>query len=457
MLNVQKYFTAIITPLLLLFGFLILLEFYSASHSMASDNMQSWSVQQITTQEGGPELRIMHDNSQYATLHLRDSYFRMVYSPESNWATSVILLPSFWSEVTLFQGAPVTATWKTVEPNLLLTITGTIASLTTSINLTLTPPSNNSITAHVVATIISGTVTIDGRPGEGFKPVMLSSMHVSAEQWDTEAADVNEQNVQIPMSGWLVTPTVVSKVFGLLGGTSSWKTNAPTFKVELNQPFQITGWVTASENPNDDNVGLWAASDGVLAEWSYTVSASERIWGNYLPVVLNQPTPTPTATNTPTPTPSPTPWSYKREAENPSTSTVGKKINRTNACQKRVHGQFGTEDIPGFPSKAGLVEYADIDIPETDVLYFKMRYSKNSSSSTPIEIYIDDNLRTSFRPFDQVNWNGFSCTEAIDLGSVTGGKHKLTLRTAGQRFGVADLDKFELSNQSDLWSTCTCE
>lgn len=48
-------------------------------------------------------------------------------------------------------------------------------------------------------------------------------------------------------------------------------------QIELSLSFgdsiDITGWVTASADPNYDNVGFWCASEGLLASWSYTVTA----------------------------------------------------------------------------------------------------------------------------------------------------------------------------------------
>ena len=68
------------------------------------------------------------------------------------------------------------------------------------------------------------------------------------------------------------TPTE-GRVFGLRGGTSDWEINASTIEVALAQPMQVTGWVTRSSNPNDDNVGFWAASDQIIRKWQYMVIA----------------------------------------------------------------------------------------------------------------------------------------------------------------------------------------
>lgn len=236
---------------------------------------QTWLVRQR-----GTILEIAYGSGsqfpQYAALHLDSSYFRMVYSPQSGWGTSVILMPAFWSGGRYYQGAPVTASWRTEGGDLLLALSGTIASLQVSLEVRLSPPAKNSLVARVKTLSVTGNLVVDNRPGEAFKPVMLSSMHISATQWDTLAAYVEGRIYNLPSNGWVVYPARTGSRFGLIGGTSSWKTNAPTLEVVLRQPkaLQVTGWVTYSTNPNDDNVGFWAASAQVLREWQYTLRAT---------------------------------------------------------------------------------------------------------------------------------------------------------------------------------------
>jgi hypothetical protein len=79
--------------------------------------------------------------------------------------------------------------------------------------------------------------------------------------------------ISIPEDGWMVQPAVVSSFFGLTGGTSNWKTNAPTVDVLVDQRLQVVGWVTRTAEPNADNVGLWGASDDVLRHWQYRLRA----------------------------------------------------------------------------------------------------------------------------------------------------------------------------------------
>ena len=102
---------------------------------------------------------------------------------------------------------------------------------------------------------------------------MLSSMHISSTQWDSQAAFIGTQTYSFPSSGWIIQPPLTAQTFGLQGGTSTWKTNAPTIEVNLDQGRQITGWVTQSSDPNGDNVGFWCATDNVLPSWSFKVIA----------------------------------------------------------------------------------------------------------------------------------------------------------------------------------------
>jgi hypothetical protein len=229
--------------------------------------------------------------SQFAALHLNDSYFRMVYGPDSAWGTSVILLPVYWSQGTQHQGGQVDVVPHVDENDLILDIEGIVGMLHVSCQLSIQPPGKDSLTAHVRVQS-SGEIVLDDRPLEAFKPAMLSSMHISETHWDAEVAYIGNpkwiitligerffprwlQPHRIPKSEWIITPSnvITSKRFGLRGGTSEWKKNAPTIIIEMNRPLQITGWVTPTENPNDDNVGLWAASKELLTSWEYKIRA----------------------------------------------------------------------------------------------------------------------------------------------------------------------------------------
>lgn len=247
-----------------------------ASPAPASAGARTWDV---TVR--GSHVRINYGSGRrfprYADLDKSSGYFRMVNSTASGWGTSVILLPSLWSATSCptdyCQGGPVKASWHKAGANLVLVLHGTIATLKVTVTLTLTPPARGTFVARVSAKV-TGTVTLDSdRPGEAFKPVMLSSMHDSPTIWDSSDAFIGTTVYQFPASGWIIQPPVTARDFGLQGGTSSWKKDAPTIEVTLAKSRQVTGWLTTDANPNDDNVGFWCAASTVLHSWTFTVTA----------------------------------------------------------------------------------------------------------------------------------------------------------------------------------------
>ena len=142
-----------------------------------------------------------------------------------------------------------------------------------------------------------------------------------------------------------------------------------------------------------------------------------------------------------------TAWTYEREGEYPDEFTVGLVLQRSSASAEMVHGQFGT--VPAWPAQPGYAKYNNIKISRADHLFLKLRYSKYSSSSISILVYLDEELspRAVILPIDQGSWDKFVWTDAIDLGSVERGVHSIKFYTDGQEFGVADLDKFTLTTE----------
>jgi len=143
-------------------------------------------------------------------------------------------------------------------------------------------------------------------------------------------------------------------------------------------------------------------------------------------------------------------WSQSMVCAFPSQSTVGQLIWRSGASAGKVHGQFGTSAVSPFPAKAGYVRYANISMPATARLFLIVRYSKYSPSSVPILVYLDDepSPRASFYPRDQGDWYKFASTDPILLGSIESGTHSIKFYTAGQQYGVADLDSFILEGEA---------
>jgi hypothetical protein len=210
---------------------------------------------------------------QVAVLDTLSGYFRMIYGPAAGWGTSVVLTPSFWSGGRYYQGSPVTGSLGLDGPDLVIAFSAVIGGITATGEVRLEKPGPDRLRATVTATA-SGSVVIDNRPGEAFKPLTLSSMQVSPTLWDTRRAVVNGNAHLFPEEGWVLHPAQEAQAFELVGGTSDWKVNAPTIGVSLEQPLSVTGWVTRSTDPNDDNIGFWAASDRVLPTWRYILTAS---------------------------------------------------------------------------------------------------------------------------------------------------------------------------------------
>ena len=255
----------------------------------------SWLVTQV-----GEELRIAYgsgiDFPQYGVLHLESSFLRLNYGPSSSWGTSIVLLPALWTGGSYRQGAPVDVAWHVEGRDLVLSVTGAIDELDIVLSVRLSPPVKELRFIADVEATVEGSVPLDDRPGEAFKPVVLSSMRISPTVWDAQTACAAKQSYIIPHDGWIVSPHVVGQTLALIGGTSEWKMNAPSVFVELEQPMTITGWVTPSQDPNDDNVGLWAATNEVLPSWRYRICTSSLRnctdppagWDLYLPLVLSR-------------------------------------------------------------------------------------------------------------------------------------------------------------------------
>jgi hypothetical protein len=210
---------------------------------------------------------------QYGALDTASGYLRLIPNTQSNWGTSVVIFPSFWSGGVYYQGTTIVASYTLSGNNLVIDFTGNLAGLSVEGRLTIFPP-NQQINAQVDIISATGNVVLDNRPREAFKLAMLSSMHISESQWDSQSALVGSQSYALPASGWIIDPPGNGTVFSLTGGTSSWKTNAPTIELAFPTNQTITGWVTSSSDPNDDNVGFWAAADSVVSSYTYNITAS---------------------------------------------------------------------------------------------------------------------------------------------------------------------------------------
>ena len=240
-------------------------------------------IWKVTAPENGDPWTIAFgsgtDFPQVAALHPRSGYFRLVSG--TTWGTSIILPPCFWSGGLLWQGPPIKATSHLDGNKLVIDAAGVQKGLNFKLRLSLSPPGNDRIEAEVSGST-EGQVSLDTRPGEAFKPVMLSSMRIAPTRWDASSVIIDNTpiafNDAMPGNHFLIAPAPLVQVkrFGFRGGKSEWQPGqpAPTVEILLDDALQIAGYRTSSTNPNDDNLGLWAATDKVLASWHYIIVAS---------------------------------------------------------------------------------------------------------------------------------------------------------------------------------------
>jgi hypothetical protein len=232
---------------------------------------------------------------QVAALHLSSGYLRLTYAPDGGWGTSVVLPPSFWSQGVYHPGAPLDASWGERGPFLALGFSACIGGprgrraggLEVRGEVRIAPPAAGR-TVAAVALVLGGTdspradspraVPLDDRP-DAFKPVLLSSMRTAPDRWDARCALLDGARVDLPEAGAVGAAGTRVRRLGLAGGTSAWKRGAPTVEVALDRALAAGGWVTRSRDPDDDNVALWAASDGPLDAWHYEISATAAASG----------------------------------------------------------------------------------------------------------------------------------------------------------------------------------
>ena len=214
---------------------------------------------------------------QFAALHLNSGYLRMLYKEEGGWGTSISLIPSFWENGELHLGTDIEIlSTKVEECELIIEFSGQIRSLMVEGTLRFLPLDLEQEEFEAEVSIqTTGHLQLDSKPGEAYKLAFLSSMNLGIDDtWDAQNAFVDNITYPFPQQeGRIIDPPVGAKQFGVQGGTSSWKADAPTIEILLEEPYLISGWKTASQDPNDDNIGVWAASDSVVDAFQYRIIA----------------------------------------------------------------------------------------------------------------------------------------------------------------------------------------
>jgi len=199
-------------------------------------------------------------------------------------------------------------------------------------------------------------------------------------------------------------------------------------KGSWNLALQTLGWGRYLELESGKGFVLWqAAKQNQLIQQGYKLLTTERA-APAQPADQNS-------------------WSVTVECEAPDEASVGQMITRTNASGSKVLGQFGANGYAPWEAKPGELVYRNINAPQSESLFLKLHYSKYSSATVPILIYIDNepNPRATFSPIDLGSWEQFTWSDPIPLGQIQSGVHAIKFFTDGQQYGVADLDEFMLS------------
>ena len=210
---------------------------------------------------------------QYAAFHADSGFLRLNGGPGSDWGTSIVVLPSFWEGGRYHQGGPISIASQASQSSLMLSFSGSVSRLHVLGEVHVRQPETAGI-ACAVSVRIEGDVKLDRRQREAFKPVFVSSMHVSDELWDVESIRIDSRRFAIPERGWIVDPVAKGRRIMLNGGSSGWKRRAPSLEIELDDCMETAGWKTPSTDPDHDNIGVWAAADHVMRRWHYVIRAS---------------------------------------------------------------------------------------------------------------------------------------------------------------------------------------
>ena len=234
-------------------------------------------------------------------------------SPSIPFGTSFILGPAYWSGPSTYYHNPqltkleIDTSWLPNSP-LRMKAQGTNHAFNVTYEMALPPPNDAQTRLHVTQSYTAtANVTVDATrrtERQGFKFVQASSMFISesgpCNGGFTECHDSNAARYigsaltrrQVPFSS-LVKPAFVFNPPAPLGSTwldilhmddQSWQGNTPNTRIALDvlpTGYTITpqGRITATTNPNDDNVNLWLHDDRASsASWAAGKSDTISYW-----------------------------------------------------------------------------------------------------------------------------------------------------------------------------------
>jgi hypothetical protein len=231
-------------------------------------------------------------------------------APPIPFGSSFVLGPAYWSDAATYYHNPqlarleIDTSWLPTGP-LRMRAEGGNQDFHTAYELTLPPPRDRQTRLHVTqAYTATRAVTIDPTrraEAQGFKLVQISSMFINeggtcgggqTDCHDSNAARfIGDDLVRHQVAFANIAPS--SFVFSTtvpLGSTwldalhtddQSWQGNTPNVRIALDAlPTDHTitpqGWISATTNPDDDNIGLWLHDDGPASQ-GWTAGQGDRV------------------------------------------------------------------------------------------------------------------------------------------------------------------------------------
>ncbi|MBN1138802.1 MAG: hypothetical protein JXM73_19615 [Anaerolineae bacterium] len=231
-------------------------------------------------------------------------------APPIPFGSSAILGPAYWSETdSYFHSSQLTRVeidtrWLPGGP-LRLQVAGTNGAFAVAYELTFPAPRDRQTRLHVLQTYTATTgITVDPTrhaEAQGFKLVQASSMFINqGGACDDEHDDCHDSDAarfiggdgarrQVGFGDLGPSTWVYSHTFSL-GSTwldvlhsddASWQGNTPNLRIALDalpadHSITAQGWISATTNPDEDNVGLWLHDDGPASR-SWTAGQGDQV------------------------------------------------------------------------------------------------------------------------------------------------------------------------------------
>ncbi len=231
-------------------------------------------------------------------------------TPAIPFGTSVVLGPAYWPDETTYHHNPllteidIDTSWLPNSP-LRFRADGHNHAFDVIYNFTLPSPQDRQTRLHVTQTYTATTaVSIDSTrraESQGFKLVQFSSMYINEgggcnfghiDCHDSNSIrfignDLKRQQIEFstvtPDSFIINTPVPLGSTWldALHTDDTSWQGNTPNLRIALdalpsNHTITAQGWISATTNPEENNVGLWLHDDG-NASLNWTAGQSDRV------------------------------------------------------------------------------------------------------------------------------------------------------------------------------------